>query len=458
MIFENASSRVDRRHFLRNVGVSIALPGFASLGGSKLFAAEPSAARLATTASGAPLRTAFVYFPNGAIPAQWWPAEPGSDPPLAGTLAPLEKMKQHLQLLGGLDQVNAEAGKDGAGDHARGSSVFLTGVRLNKSATDIRAGVSIDQAIAAKAGQQTLFPSLEMTCDSQRLSGSCDSGYACAYQFNVSWKSPTQPMPPEPNPRLMFERLFGSGSPTERAANLARRRAGQQSILDYVLGDARKMHHRLAERDREKLDQYLNGVREIEQRLERAERLTAGKSSQIEAPAGISSDFAEHVSVTFDMLLLAFQSDLTRVATLMLAHDGSNRSFEHIGISEGHHDLSHHQNAADRIAKIAQIDRWYVEQFAQFLDKLQNTPDTDGNSLLHNSMIIYGSGNADGNRHTHTNLPIILAGHGGGALTPGRYQQHGSQPLCNLYLTLADKMGVPNLTRFGDSTGRLGDV
>lgn len=458
MIFEKSNSPCDRRHFLRNVGVSIALPGFASLGRSNLFAAESSTARVATKASGAPLRTAFVCFPNGAIPAQWWPVEPGSDPPLAGTLAPLEKIKQHWQLLGGLDQMNAEAGKDGAGDHARGSSVFLTGVRLNKSATDIRAGVSIDQAIAAQVGQQTLFPSLEMTCDSQRLSGSCDSGYACAYQFNVSWKSPTQPMPPEPNPRHMFERLFGSGSPTERAANLARRRAGQQSILDYVLGDARKMHNRLAERDREKLDQYLNGVREIEQRLERAERLTAGKGSQVEAPVGISSDIAEHVSVTFDMLLLAFQSDLTRVATLMLAHDGSNRSFEHIGISEGHHDLSHHQNAADRIAKIAQIDRWYVEQFAHFLDKLRNTPDTDGNSLLHNSMIVYGSGIADGNRHTHTNLPIILAGHGGGALTPGRYQQHGSQPLCNLYLTLADKMGVTDLQRFGDSTGRLGDV
>lgn len=437
--------------------VPVCAPSFVSLGGSKLFAAQ-SAARLATTASGAPLRTAFVYFPNGSIPSQWWPAETSDAPTLAGTLKPLEKIKQHLQVLGGLDQVNAEGDKDGAGDHARGSSVFLTGVRLNKSATDIRAGVSIDQAIAEKAGEQTLFPSLEMTCDEQRQSGSCDSGYACAYQFNVSWKSPTQPMPPEPNPRLMFERLFGSGSPAERAANLARRRADQQSILDYVLGDARKMHNRLAARDREKLDQYLNGVREIEQRLERAERLSATNVPQIDAPAGISADFAEHVSITFDMLLLAFQSDLTRVSTLMLAHDGSNRSFDHIGIPEGHHDLSHHQNDAERIEKIARIDRWYVEQFANFLDKLQSTPDIDGNSLLHNSMIVYGSGNADGNRHTHSNLPIILAGHGGGELTPGRYQHHGSKPLCNLYLSLADRMGVTDLQRFGDSTGRLGDV
>ncbi|WP_197530474.1 DUF1552 domain-containing protein [Bythopirellula polymerisocia] len=458
MLSNNVHSQVNRRHFLRNVGVNIALPGFVSFGGSKLFAAEQSTANLATTASGAPLRTAFIYFPNGAIPAQWWPAEQGSVPRLAGSLAPLDKLKQQLQILGGLDQVNAEGGADGAGDHARGSSVFLTGVRLNKSATDIRAGVSIDQAIAEQAGQQTLFPSLEMTCDAQRQSGSCDSGYACAYQFNISWKSPTQPMPPESNPRLMFERLFGSGHSEERAKNLARRRVQQQSILDYVLADAREMHNRLAARDREKLDQYLNGVREIEQRLERAERLAAEEGPQIEAPAGISQDIAEHVGVTFDMLLLAFQSDLTRVATLMLAHDGSNRAFDHIGITEGHHDLSHHQNNAEKIEKIAKIDRWYVEQFAKFLDKLQNTPDTDGNSLLHNSMIVYGSGNADGNRHTHSNLPIVLAGGGGGSLTPGRYQHHGSQPLCNLYLTLADRMGVQGLDRFGDSTGRLEDV
>ncbi len=458
MSISNLNGKVDRRLFLRNVGVSIALPGFVSLGGSKVLAASSSIPGLATTSSGAPLRTAFIYFPNGVVPEQWWPAEPGTTPPLAGSLAPLEKVKQHLQLLGGLNQENAMAGKDGAGDHARGSSVFLTGVRLNKSATDIRAGISIDQVIAQQTGRETVFPSLEMTCDEHRQSGSCDSGYACAYQFNISWRSPTQPMPPEPNPRLMFERLFGSGSPSERAANLARRRADQQSILDYVLGDARKMHKRLAVRDREKLDQYLNGVREIEQRLDRAERISLEKGPQIDAPAGISPDFAEHVNITFDMLLLAFQSDMTRVASLLLAHDGSNRSFDHIGISEGHHDLTHHQNNADKMEKVARIDRWYVERFAQFLERLQNTPDTDGNSLLHNSMIVYGSGNADGNRHTHVNLPIILAGHGGGTLTPGRYQHHGSQSLCNLYLSLADRMGVENLPRFGDSTARLADV
>jgi hypothetical protein len=449
--------RFPRRHFLRGLGASIALPTFTSLGGTKLLASQEAAA-LATSATGAPLRTAFIYFPNGAIPASWWPAQTGSDLNLTGTLEPLSNIKSHLQILGGLDQANAEGDKDGAGDHARGNSVFLTGVRLNKSATDIRAGISIDQAIASQVGEQTMLPSLEMSCDSEQPTGDCDSGYACAYVYNVSWKSPTTPMPPERNPRLVFERLFGAGSPGERAANLRRRRAEQRSILDFVMEDARQMESRLASQDRGKLDQYLTGVREIEQRLQRAERAKQPKDPGIDAPAGISQDYAEHIGITFDMMLLAFQSDLTRVSTLMLSHDGSNRSFDHIGISEGHHDLSHHRNDEERIAKIAQIDRWYVEQLAKFLEKLKNTPDVDGKSLLDNSMIVYGSGNADGNRHTHSNLPIVLAGGGGSTLQTGRYVNHGSRPLCDLFLSVADRMGVTGLDRFGDSTGRLGDV
>lgn len=451
------SGKFPRRHFLRGLGASIAVPAFTSLGGTKLFAAKQSA-NVALTASGAPLRTAFVYFPNGAIPGSWWPTQTGNNFTLTGTLEPLQKLRNQLQILGGLDQVNAEAGQDGAGDHARGNSVFLTGVRLQKSSTDVRAGISIDQEIARHVGNQTMLPSLELSSDTERPSGHCDSGYACAYQHTVSWKTATTPMPPERNPRLVFERLFGAGSPGERAANLARRRAGQRSILDFVMEDARLMESRLAAQDREKLDQYLTGVREIEERLQRAERMAAAKDPGIEAPTGVSQDFGEHVGITFDMMLLAFQTDLTRVATMMLAHDGSNRSFDHIGIAEGHHDLSHHQNNEERIQKIAQIDRWYVEQFAKFLERLQNTPDVDGKSLLDNSMIVYGSGNADGNRHTHSNLPIILAGGGGGTLTPGRHVNHGSQPLCDLFLSLADRMGVSGLKRFGDSTGRLKDV
>ncbi len=450
---------LSRRHFLRGLGACVALPTFTSLKPASLFAAaEAPASGLATTASGAPLRTAFVYFPNGAIPKAWWPEGEGSDFTLSRTLQPLESSKDLIQVLGGLDHEAAEPGPDGAGDHARGGGTFLTGVRLKKSATDIRAGVSIDQAIARRIGHLTRFPSLELSCDAVRKNGSCDSGYACAYQFNLSWGSPTTPMTPETNPRLLFERLFGEGSPGQRAANLRRRRQEQRSVLDFVRDEARSMQRRLDSGDKGKLDQYLTGVREIEQRIERAEQFGDAADPGIETPTGIPSDYTEYIQLMFDMLVLAFQTDSTRVATLLLAHDGSNRSFDHIGIFEGHHDLSHHQNRPDWIEKIADIDLWYARQFAAFLEKLRDTKDTDGNSLLHNSMIVYGSGNADGNRHTHANLPILLAGGGGGTLTPGRYVKHGSKPASNLFLSLADRLGVDDLERFGDSTDRLGNL
>ncbi len=404
------------------------------------------------------MRAAFVYFPNGAIPAAWWPSGEGTDFQLKKTLQPLEAQRGLVQIMGGLNHKTAEAGPDGAGDHARGNGTFLTGVRLKKSATDIRAGVSIDQVMARHLGHLTRFPSLELACDAGRKAGACDSGYSCAYQYNLSWSSATTPMPPESNPRLAFERLFGTGKPGERRANLKRRREEQRSILDFALEDARSMRRRLASEDGQKLDQYLSGVREIETRIERGERFGEAIDPQVDTPAGVPLDYAEYVQLMFDLLVLAFQTDSTRVATLMLAHDGSNRSFDQIGISEGHHDLTHHQNRADWIQKVADIDLWYVRQFARFLEKLQATKDVDGKPLLHNSMIVYGSGNADGNRHTHTNLPVVLAGHGGGALTPGRYVKHGSKPLTNLYLSMADRMGLRDLARFGDSDSRLGNV
>ncbi len=340
----------------------------------------------------------------------------------------------------------------------RGNGTFLTGVRLNKSATNVRAGISIDQVLAQKIGHLTRFPSLQLACDAGRKSGACDSGYSCAYQYNLSWSSPTTPMPAESNPRLAFERLFGTGGPGQRLANLQRRRQEQRSILDFALEDARSMQRRLGSQDQEKLNQYLAGVREIESRIEKAERFTDFRDPGVETPVGVPPDYADHVQLMFDMLILAFQTDSTRVATLMLAHDGSNRSFDQIGISEGHHDLTHHQNRPDWISKVADIDLWYVRQFARFLEKLQSTKDIDGKSLLHNAMIVYGSGNADANRHTHNNLPIVLAGGGGGTLTAGRYVKHGSKPLTNLYLSMADRLGLSDVKSFGDSTGRLGNV
>jgi len=446
-------SSLTRRHFLRGLGVGVALPLFESLRPAQLLAAPE--ARLATTATGAPLRTAFVYFPNGAIPAAWWPTGEGTDFKFGRTLAPLEPFRKEMQILGGLDHKTAEPGPDGAGDHARGNGTFLTGVRLRKSATDIRAGVSIDQVLAKEYGHLTRFPSLELTCDAAPRTGGCDSGYSCAYQFNIAWSSPTTPKAAEPNPRLVFERLFGAGKPGERQANQERRRQEDRSVLDFVLDDARAMQKRLDGPDKQKLDQYLTGVRELETRIKKAEQFGDAKDPGVETPTGVPSDYSEHVQLMCDLMVLAFQTDSTRVATFLLAHDGSNRSFDQIGVSEGHHDLTHHQNRKDWIDKVADIDLWYAKQFAKLLEKLKAVKDADGTSLLHNSMIVYGSGNADANRHTHSNLPMLLAGGGGGALKPGRYVKHESKPATNLFLGLARSAGVAKLDRFGDSTGPL---
>jgi hypothetical protein len=448
---------LSRRRFLRGLGACVALPALESLLPTRLFGAESSGVgNLAKTASGAPLRMAYVYFPNGAIQPAWWPEGEGKDFELGRTMRPLAKVKHQLQILGGLDHVNATPGPDGAGDHARAGGTFLTGVRVKKTAgSDIRAGISIDQVVAQQIGHLTRFPSLELTCDAVRKSGNCDSGYSCAYQYNLSWRSPSTPVAPEPNPRLLFERLFGAGAPGERAESMKRRQEQQRSILDFVLDDAHSLEKQLTYRDKQKLDEYFVSVREIEQRLEAAERFGAAPDPQIATPAGIPASFEEHVQMMFDMMILAFQTDSTRIATFLLANEGSNRTFPEAGIVEGHHYLTHHQNKQDMIDKVAEIDQWYMRQLAKFLEKMDQTADVDGKSLLHNSMIVYGSGNADGNRHTHTNLPVILAGSGGGTLTPGRFTKFGGVPMSNLLLSLADRMGAQGVERLGDSTGRV---
>ena len=433
------------------------MPAFESFWPRRLVAAEPATAtKLATTATGAPLRIGFVYFPNGAIQPNWWPKGEGAEFQLAETMQPLSGLKDRLQVLGGMDQVNATPGPDGAGDHARASGTFLTGVLVKKTAgSDIHAGVSIDQLVARQVGHLTRFPSLELTCDAVRKAGNCDSGYSCAYQYNLAWSSASTPVAPEPNPRLLFERLFGAGSHGERAESLKRRQSEQRSILDFVLDEARSLQGQLTNRDKQKLDEYLVSVRDIEQRIQRAEQFGHAPDPTIATPEGIPSSFEEYVQLMFDMMVLAFQTDSTRVATFLLANEGSNRPFPEIGIAEGHHSLTHHQNKQEMIDKVAQIDLWYVKQFARFLQKMESTKDIDGNSLLHNSMIVYGSGNADGNRHTHTNLPVILAGVGGGSLTPGRFAKFGGVPMSNMLLGLADRMGTRGIERLGDSTGRL---
>ena len=449
-----------RRRFLRGLGACVALPAFESLLRPAISAAAASAATpMATSATGAPLRMAFVYFPNGAIQPNWWPTGEGKNFELARTMKPLEDVREHVQIMAGLDQKNATPGPDGAGDHARASGTFLTGVRVKKTAgSDIHAGVSIDQVVANQIGHLTRFPSLELTCDSIRRSGNCDSGYSCAYQYNLSWQSPVAPVAPEPNPRLVFERLFGAGAPGERANSLKLRKQQQRSILDFVMEDAGSLDDQLGNRDRQKLDEYLTSVRDIEKRIEQAERFGKTPDPAMPTPDGIPGTFKEHIQLMYDMMLLAFQTDSTRVATFLLANEGSNRAFPEIGIPEGHHFLSHHRNQKDMIDKVAEIDLFYMQQFARFLEKLEQTKDVDGHSMLHNSMIVYGSGNSDGNRHTHVNLPVLLAGSGGGSLNPGRYVKFDGQPMSNLFLSMADRLGAANLPRFGDSTGRIAGI
>jgi len=433
---------LSRRHFFKGLGACIALPAFSSL--------AHGASR------GAPTRMAVVYVPNGIIPSAFWPAgEPGGAFALSPTLAPLANVHKQMQVISGLNDICAEAGPDGAGDHARASGTFLTGVRIKKTAgSDIRAGVSIDQVVANQIGHLTRFSSLELTCDAVRKSGDCDSGYACAYEYNLAWRSHNQPLSPEHNPRFVFERLFGSGSPRERVGNLKRRQAEQKSILDFVLDDARSVNAKLDGRDKQKLDQYLTSVREIETRIDNSTRLKV-RNPATDAPAGIPDSYEEHVALMFDMLALAFQTDSTRIATLLISREGSNRSFADIGIASGHHDLTHHKNSPEIIEKVKLIDRWYMQRFAAFLEKMQSTEDIDGKSLLDHSMILYGSGNADGNRHTHEDLPIVLAGGGSGAMKTGRFVKTSGVPITNLFLSMADAMGAKGVESHGDSTGRL---
>jgi hypothetical protein len=441
-----------RRRFLRGTGVCLALPWMESLLPRRALGA--TGPELGVTPDGTPLRTAFIYLPNGAQQDHWFPTGEGREFEFGPTMRPLQNVKSSVQVITGLDQENAEAGPDGAGDHARANATFLTGTRARKtSGADIHLGESIDQVAARHIGEQTRFSSLELSCDSVRKSGRCDSGYSCAYQFNISWRSPTSPMTPEPNPRLVFERLFGSND-AETEKNRVLREQERRSLLDFITDDARSLQRELGTEDRRKLDEYLTGVRELESRIERAKKFPMPPRPEFAVPDGIPEDYGQHIDLMYDLMLLAFQTDSTRIATFMLAHDGSNRPFPQIGVSEGHHSLTHEQEQEEVCQKIAKIDLWYMQKFARFLERLDNTPDAHGKSLLYNSMIVYGSGIADANRHSHDNLPFVLAGHGGGTLDAGRYVQADSVPMSNAFLSLLDRLGIEGEERFGDSTGR----
>lgn len=433
----------------------MALPCFSSLGVPKA-----AAAARGVTASGAPLRMAFLYVPNGVIMDKWRPQGTGADFKLNQSMKPLEKFKNDLQIIKGLEQASGWGNADGAGDHARGGATFLTGVRAKKTAgADIRLGISVDQLAANYIGSETRLRSLELSCDTVRKSGSCDAGYSCAYQYNISWRSPTQPMTPESNPRLVFERLFGAGSYKERQATLVERRAEKRSILDFVMDDAKAMERRLGRNDQQKLDEYLTGVREIEHRIQKAESFGPPPNPGVSAPeAGVPDNYLDHVRLLLDMQLLAFKTDQTRISTFLLGHELSNRTFPDLGVTESHHGLSHHGRKQEKMDKIAKIDAFYTEQLAYFLEQMKATEDVDGNSLLHNSMILWGSGLSDGNRHSHDDLPIVVAGNAGGKFRTGRHVDLGSdQPLNNLYMRMLQEIGATP-DRIGDSTGVLAAV
>lgn len=453
------SVQTSRRRFLRGLGACVALPGMPSVMAATGAKASVAAGR-AVTASGAPLRAAFLYVPNGVIMDQWRPEGTGSEFKFNESMKPVEKFRKDLQIFKGFEQASGWAGGDGAGDHARSSATFLTGVRARKTAgSDIHLGISADQLAAKYVGSETRMQSLELSCDGVRKSGACDSGYSCAYQYNISWRSATQPMTPESNPRLVFERLFGGGSDEERKASLARRRQEQRSILDFVMDDAQSLGSQLGRNDQQKLDEYMTGVREIERRIEKAESFGPPPDPGVEAPdAGVPPEYQEHIRLMFDMMVLAFKTDSTRISSFLLAHDGSNRNFPTVGVGDGHHNLSHHRRNEEKMEKLTRIDRFYLEQLAYFLERMRSTKDVDGKSLLHNSMIVWGSGLSDADRHTHNDLPIVVAGQAGGRFQTGRHVDlNGDVPLNNLYLRMAHEMGVP-ADRIGDSTGVLKNI
>ncbi len=410
----------------------------------------------ATTASGAPLRMAYLYIPNGVNLEHWRPKGDNANYELGPTFKSMEALRKDFQIFTGFEQQFAAANGDGPGDHARGVATFLTSAQARKtSGSDIRTGVSVDQIAAQLAHKQTRLPSLELGTDAARNAGNCDSGYSCAYQFNLSWRSETQPMSPEANPRAVFERLFGAGDLKERAASLGQRYASKKSVLDFVQQDAKSLQKHLGRSDRSKLDEYLTGVREIERQIEKAESIGLPKDPGVPAPDGSPRSFKEHLRLMMDMMVLAFKTDSTRISTFLMAHEASGRSFQEIGVSDGHHNISHHQKNPSNLDKLAKIDGFYMEQLAYFIEKLKSTPDVDGKSLLHNSMIVYGGCISDGDRHNHNDLPIVVAGNAGGAFTPGRHVDLGEDvPLSNLYLRMLEEFGVTG-NRFGDSTGSL---
>jgi len=441
-------SPLARRTFLKATGAVMGLPLLEAMTATKALAA-PNAAQT-------PNRLAFIFFANGAIMPDWRPTGEGKDYKLSKTLQPLAKVRDDCLIISGLAHDKARANGDGAGDHARCSGAFLTATQPRKTGgADIHVGVSVDQIAAKKIGTQTPLPSLELGTEAGRKAGVCDSGYSCAYQSNVSWRSPNQPMAKEINPKLAFNRLFGMS--LQDAKKKQDRNFYRTSILDLVADDANRLKKQLGKTDRRKVDEYFTSVREIEQRIGRAGSQKREIPKDFSVPDGIPREITEHIRLMYDILTLAFQTDSTRVATFMLANAGSNRRYSNVDIKGGHHQLSHHRNDEKIMAEIQKIDHFLVTEYSNFLQKLKSIPEGEG-SLLDNCTIVYSSGISDANRHNHGDLPVVIGGRGSGKIKTGRHLNLKKEtPMANLFLSLLDNMGA-SVDQFGDSTGRLKDL
>jgi hypothetical protein len=413
----------------------------------------PAFASAPTTKAAGPVRMAFVYVPNGIDMRHWNPSYEGELGKLPQTLVPMEPFRKDITLLGNLTHNTGRALLDGAGDHGRCSGSYLTGVQVKKTLVDIKASVSCDQLVANAIGKQTRFPSLEVGLEDARQAGDCDSGYSCAYTNNLAWRNETQPLPPILDPRSLFDRLFGEDAALSPAAR-AEKNKYRRSILDFITEDTQSLQKNLGPGDKRKLDQYLGSIRDIELQIEKVAMDSVQVDPQMEKPYCIPQDFAEHFKLMTDMITIAFQADLTRVVTFLVTREGTSRSYREIGISDGHHPLTHHRNQIELMDKVAKINLYHVQQFASWVEILKNTQEPGG-SILDNSMIVYGAGLSDGNAHLHHDLPTMIAGRGGNFIKPGkRIMFRKETPMCNLFLTMMDRMGVP-MEQFGDSTGHL---
>jgi hypothetical protein len=432
-----------RRTFLRGMGASVALP--------LLDAMVPSMTALAKTAAEPVRRLGFVYMPMGCDLPRWTPPGEGRLAELSPTLQSLSPVVDQLTVISNMELKNAYPGT-----HATSNAAFLSAAKAKwTESTDYHLGTTVDQIAAKQIGHQTLLPSLELSMDLLQTVGQCDNGYACVYQNNLSWSSPTTPLPAEAHPRIVFERLFGEGgSAADRRAALQRR----ASLLDWVREDITRLQSRLGPDDRSRVDQYLDTVREVERRIQKAEAGTADNQlPDLDRPVGVPAAYADHARLMFDLQVLALQGDVTRVITFQLARETSNRTYPEIGVSDPHHPLTHHGNDPAKVARMAKINAFHVSLFAYFLEKLKATPDGEG-SLLDHSIYLYGSGMGDPNVHDHVNLPILVAGGGAGRVKGGRHIKYVEPaPLANLHLTLLERVGV-RMDAFADSKGKVDEL